>query len=58
MPQPSIWPLWGALALTVLFIWTVFEEWGAVWGAIPVAITLTAWFWPKRGDHGEPKEAR
>ncbi|WP_133478732.1 cytochrome c oxidase subunit I [Cognatilysobacter segetis] len=57
MPQPTIWPLWGALALTVLFVWTVFEEWGAVWGAIPVAITLTAWFWPKRGDQGEPKEA-
>jgi hypothetical protein len=21
-----------------------------VWGAIPVAIGVTAWFWPKRGE--------
>ena len=50
MPGPSIWPLLAALALTVMFIWSVFEEWGVIWGAIPVAVTLTAWFWPKKGD--------
>ncbi|MDR0182147.1 cytochrome c oxidase subunit I [Lysobacter arvi] len=50
MPDPSIWPLWSALALTVLFIWSIFDQWGLVWGAIPLAITLTIWFWPKRSD--------
>jgi len=50
MPDPSIWPLFGALALTVAFIWTIFNQWGAIWGAIPVAIALTAWFWPKKSE--------
>jgi hypothetical protein len=50
MPDPSSWPLWSALALTVLFIWSIFSPWGVVWGAIPVAITMTVWFWPKRTD--------
>jgi cytochrome c oxidase subunit 1 len=50
MPGPSIWPFWSALALSAMFIWTVFEEWGVVWGSIPVAIAFTAWFWPKSGD--------
>jgi cytochrome c oxidase subunit I len=50
MPEPSIWPLLAALALTLLFIWSVFNPWGVVWGAIPLAITLTLWFWPRRPD--------
>ena len=49
MPDPSLWPLLAALAISGLFVWTIFDEWGLVWGAIPVAITLTAWFWPKKG---------
>jgi cytochrome c oxidase subunit 1 len=48
--------LLAALAMTVLFIWSVFEEWGVVWGSIPVAITLTAWFRPKKHDEGEKGE--
>jgi cytochrome c oxidase subunit I+III len=47
MPEPSLWPLLSALALTLLFVWSVFSPWGVIWGAIPVAIALTAWFWPK-----------
>jgi cytochrome c oxidase subunit 1 len=47
MPDPGIWPLISALTLTVLFVWSIFSPWGVVWGAIPLAIALTAWFWPK-----------
>lgn len=50
MPDPTIWPLWSALALSVLFIWSIFNQWGVIWGAIPLAIALTAWFWPKRSE--------
>jgi cytochrome c oxidase subunit 1 len=50
MPDPSIWPLLGALSLTILFVWSIFSPWGVVWGTIPLAITLTAWFWPKRSE--------
>jgi hypothetical protein len=48
MPEPSIWPLLAALATTGMFISTVFTPWGLVWGSIPIAITLIAWFWPRR----------
>jgi len=50
LPDPSIWPLWGALAITLLFVWSIFQAKGVVWGAIPVAIAFTAWFWPKRSQ--------
>jgi cytochrome c oxidase subunit 1 len=49
MPGPSIWPLLAAIATTVLFIWSIFSAWGAVWGAIPVFVTLVGWFWPRAG---------
>jgi cytochrome c oxidase subunit I+III len=49
-PTPSIWPVAGALATTLLFVGSIFTPWAVVWGAVPVAITLTAWFWPKRRD--------
>jgi hypothetical protein len=47
-PEPSIWPLIGAIATSILFVGSVFTPWAVVWGAIPVIIALTAWFWPKR----------
>jgi cytochrome c oxidase subunit I+III len=50
MPDPGLWPLWSALALTVLFVWSIFSPWGVVWGAIPVALALTVWFWPRRSQ--------
>jgi cytochrome c oxidase subunit 1 len=46
-PGNSIWPLWSALATTVLLIWSIFTPWAVVWGSIPVSITLIGWFWPK-----------
>jgi len=50
MPDPGIWPLLSAMALTVMFVWSIFSPWGVVWGSIPIAIALTAWFWPKRSQ--------
>ena len=50
MPDPGIWPLVSALALTVLFIWSIFSPWGVIWGAIPFGIACTVWFWPKRSQ--------
>ena len=52
-PRPSIWPFLSSLAFTVLFIGSIFTPWAIIWGAIPVAITLTAWFWPKAGETAE-----
>jgi heme/copper-type cytochrome/quinol oxidase subunit 1 len=50
MPDPGIWPLLAAIALTVLFVWSIFSPWGVIWGAIPFAIACTVWFWPKRSQ--------
>ncbi|HWI15406.1 MAG TPA: cbb3-type cytochrome c oxidase subunit I, partial [Burkholderiales bacterium] len=52
-PTPTIWPFLSAIAVTVLFIGTIFSPWALVWGAVPVAITLTIWFWPTRKETEE-----
>jgi cytochrome c oxidase subunit I+III len=50
MPNPSPWPFLGAVATTILFIGSIFTPWAVVWGMVPVAVTLTAWFWPRKRD--------
>jgi cytochrome c oxidase subunit 1 len=45
-PSPSIWPFLSALAVTVLFIGSIFTPWALVWGSVPVTIALIGWFWP------------
>jgi cytochrome c oxidase subunit 1 len=47
-PTPSIAPLFAAIAVTILFVGSIFTPWALVWGAVPVGITLTIWFWPQR----------
>jgi len=46
-PQNSIWPLWAAIATTIMLIWSIFSPWAVVWGSIPAAVALIGWFWPK-----------
>jgi cytochrome c oxidase subunit I len=45
--EPSLWPLIATLALTIMFVSSIFSPWAVVFGAVPVAIALVAWFWPK-----------
>ncbi|HEX5539362.1 MAG TPA: cbb3-type cytochrome c oxidase subunit I, partial [Methylophilaceae bacterium] len=49
-PTPTIWPFVSALAVTVLFIGSIFTPWAVVWGSVPVAIALIGWFWPSRAE--------
>jgi cytochrome c oxidase subunit 1 len=49
-PDPSAWPLLTAIATTALFVGSIFTPWAVVWGAIPLLVTLTGWFWPKTPD--------
>jgi cytochrome c oxidase subunit I+III len=56
-PKPSIWPFAAAMATTGLFIASIFTPWGVVWGAIPLAITLTAWFWPRKKEAAHEEAA-
>jgi heme/copper-type cytochrome/quinol oxidase subunit 1 len=46
-PNNTIWPLWTAVATSVMLIGSIFTPWAVVWGMIPVAIALVFWFWPR-----------
>jgi cytochrome c oxidase subunit I+III len=46
-PGNSIWPLVAALATTLMLISSIFSPWAVVWGAVPIAVALIGWFWPK-----------
>jgi cytochrome c oxidase subunit 1 len=48
-PGPSLWPLLTALATSAMFIWSIFQAAGLVWGAIPTFVCLIGWFWPTNG---------
>jgi cytochrome c oxidase subunit 1 len=48
-PRPAIWPFVSALAMTAMFISSIFSPWAVAVGAIPVTAALVAWFWPKSG---------
>ena len=55
VPQASPWPLISAIATAIFFITSIFSPWAVVFGAIPTAIALAAWFWPKKIErHPEP----
>ena len=54
-PSASIWPLLAALATSATFVWSIFSPWALVWGAIPMAVTITGWFWPKGPRRGQRK---
>jgi cytochrome c oxidase subunit 1 len=50
-PEPSIWPFLAAVATSGMLVATIFTPWGLPFGAVPIAITLTGWFWPKKRPH-------
>jgi cytochrome c oxidase subunit 1 len=52
-PDPSIWPFLTAVAVSALNVGAVFTPWAVPIGAVPVAITLIGWFWPKKPPHPE-----
>jgi cytochrome c oxidase subunit 1 len=49
-PHNTIWPLLTALATTVLFIGSVFDEKAVIWGAVPLILALLGWFWPPKKE--------
>ncbi|MBV8799469.1 MAG: cytochrome c oxidase subunit I [Alphaproteobacteria bacterium] len=46
-PEPSIWPLFAAIATGCTFLGSIYTPWAIIYGALPVTITLIGWFWPK-----------
>jgi cytochrome c oxidase subunit 1 len=47
VPAASLWPFIASVAVGILFVSSIFSPWAVVFGAIPAAIAITAWFWPK-----------
>ena len=47
IPAPSLWPFISACAVGVVFVTSIFSPWALAFCLLPVAIALTAWFWPK-----------
>ncbi|WP_395672226.1 cbb3-type cytochrome c oxidase subunit I [Phenylobacterium sp.] len=47
-PKPSIWPLLTTLAVSAMFVGSIFTPWALIYGSPPLALALTMWFWPKR----------
>jgi heme/copper-type cytochrome/quinol oxidase subunit 1 len=56
MPDPSIWPFLSAVAVTGLFIGSIFTAWAVPIGAVPATIAMIFWFWPKRREEAEEVE--
>jgi len=46
---PSVWPLISAVAVSAMFVGSIFTAWAVIWGMLPIAIGLILWFWPVRG---------
>jgi cytochrome c oxidase subunit 1 len=57
MPDPSIWPFLSAVAISGLFVGSIFTPWAVPVGAVPATIALIGWFWPTRKEHAEQIEA-
>jgi cytochrome c oxidase subunit I+III len=57
MPDPTMWPFVSALAVTGMFIGSIFTPLAVPIGAIPVTAALIGWFWPKQQEHEEQLEA-
>ena len=55
-PAPTIWPFLAAVATTAMFIGSIFRPVAVSIGAIPIAITLIAWFWPTRQEAARRRE--
>jgi cytochrome c oxidase subunit 1 len=55
-PEPSLWPFLTAIAVSGLFIGSIFNPWAVVIGAVPVFVTLVGWFWPHDGKSPDEME--
>ena len=47
VPYPSLWPFIASIAVAIMFVTSIFSPWAVVFGTVPIAIALAAWFWPK-----------
>ena len=55
---PTIWPFIAAVLTSITFLGSIFTAWALPIGAVPVGVSLIAWFWPSVPGHhiGQPRE--
>ncbi|MBB5715657.1 cbb3-type cytochrome c oxidase subunit I [Sphingomonas aerophila] len=44
----SVWPFLSAIAVTAMFLGSIFTPWAVAIGSVPIAAALIGWFWPQR----------
>jgi cytochrome c oxidase subunit 1 len=47
VPKPSIWPLLAAIVTSVIFVASIFTPDAITWGAIPFAVVMIGWLYPR-----------
>jgi hypothetical protein len=57
LPSATIWTFFTAIAVTALFIGTMYTGWALVYGAVPLAFTGTMWFRSDLKIRDEPPTA-
>jgi hypothetical protein len=41
------------LTISLTLFGSIYTPWAVVWGAIPIAVSLIGWFWPKGSKEEE-----
>ena len=52
-PEPSAWPFFTAIAVSSLFIGSIFTPWAAVWGIALACAGAVGWLWPAKHKREE-----
>jgi cytochrome c oxidase subunit 1 len=47
-PEPTLWPLIAAIVSSIVLIGSIYTPWAIAWGAVPVAVVLIGWLYPKK----------
>jgi cytochrome c oxidase subunit I+III len=53
LPGPSIWPFITALAVSGMFVGSIFSPWAVPIGSVPITVGLIGWLWPSAKEHQE-----
>ena len=53
LPGHSIWPFITALAVSGMFVGSIFSPWAEPIGSVPITVGLIGWLWPSAKEHQE-----
>lgn len=58
VPDPTLWPLIAAVVTSMVLIGSIYRPEAIPWGAVPVAIVMIGWLYPRKILAPQPKEVR